>query len=154
MLAFVALDTFYQLAFTIDVFGISKYNESRLTGPLHDKPSKVGTYVMRLMFLALIPLVFWAASKRRNVLPKLAAIAAICLGVTAVQISGERMAFLLALFGLALAGLLIPGAKRLLLAVFLVAGIVVAGLFAVNETVGERLQRVVQRRARRRAAQW
>ncbi|MEE8274324.1 MAG: hypothetical protein V3R88_06600, partial [Alphaproteobacteria bacterium] len=138
VLVFVALDTFYQFVFATDVFGISKYNESRLTGPIGDKPGKVGTYLMRLMFPALIPLVFWAASKRRNVLPKLAAIAAICLGVTAVQISGERMAFLLALFGLVLAGLLIPGVKRLFLAVFLVAGIVVAGLFAVNETVFER----------------
>ena len=138
VLAFVALDTFYQLAFTTDVFGIDRFSPNRLTGPIGDKPGKVGTYLMRLMFPALIPLVFWAASKRRNVLPKLAAIAAICLGVTAVQISGERMAFLLALFGLVLAGLLIPGAKRLLLAVLLVAGISVVALFAVNKTVFDR----------------
>ncbi len=138
VLAFVAADTFFQFYFSQDVFGISKYSSDRLTGPLRDPPPKVGAYVLRLMFPVLVALMFWAATNRRSLIANISAIAAVCLGVTTILISGERMPFILALFGLGMALILVPGMKRALLAATLAVGLSVAGFFAFSETVSNR----------------
>ena len=138
VLAFVAADTFFQFFFSYDVFGIPKYSDSRLTGPMHELPPKVGVLVTRLMFPVLIALVFWAATNRRSVLANVSAAAAVCVGISTVLISGERMAFLLALFGLGVALLLMPATKRVVLAAVLAAGLSVAALFTFSETVANR----------------
>ncbi len=138
VLAFVVADTFFQFYFSQDMFGLSQYSGGRLTGPLHELPPKVGAYVLRLMFPILVALMFWAATNRKSVIANISAIAAVCLGVTTVLISGERMPFILALFGLGVMLILIPGMKRVLLAAILAVGLSAAGFFALSETVSKR----------------
>ena len=137
VLAFVVVDTILQFYSSKDIFGFSKYSDNRLTGPMRELPPKVGVFVLRLMFPVVLALVVWAASERRNLLANVSAVVAVCAGVTAVLISGERMPFILALFGLAIAAFLIP-TKRILIAAVLVAGLSVTGIFAASETVFSR----------------
>ena len=92
-----------------------------------------GQYRSRYPILTVLP-----SDPDPEWLPKAAVVAAVCLGITAIQITGERMAFLLSLIGLAVAGLLAPGTKRFLLVTLVIAGVAVAGLFAANKTVFER----------------
>ncbi len=41
VLAFVVADTFFQFYFSRDIFGIAKFTDNRLTGPMHELPPKV-----------------------------------------------------------------------------------------------------------------
>jgi len=135
---FVAADTVFQFVFSYDIFGIPQVSIDRMTGPLTELPPKVGVYIMRLMYPALVALMFWAAAGGRGLLAKITAIAAVCAGVTTVLITGERMAFLLALFGLGVTVVLVPAMRRTMLVAVLAVGLTVAGVFAVKPSVTAR----------------
>ncbi len=135
---FVAADTVFQYVFAYDIFGIPEYTTTRMTGPMVELPPKVGVLIMRLMYPVLVWVMFWAVASGRGTMAKVAAIAAICAGVTSVLIAGERMAFLLALFGLGVTFLLAPAIRRSFLVALLAVGISVAGLFAFKPSVIER----------------
>ncbi len=109
-----------------------------MTGPMPELPPKVGVYIMRLMYPVLIWVMFWAAAGGKGLLAKITAIAAICAGVTTVLITGERMAFLLALFGLGVTVVLVPAMRRAMLVAVLAAGLCVAGVFALKPSVTDR----------------
>ena len=135
---FVAADTVFQFVFSYDIFGIPQVSIDRMTGPMTELPPKVGVYIMRLMYPALVALMFWAAAGGKGLLAKITAIAAICAGVTTVLITGERMAFLLALFGLGVTVVLVPAMRRTMLVAVLAAGLTVAGMFALKPSVTDR----------------
>ncbi|MCH7711210.1 MAG: O-antigen ligase family protein, partial [Proteobacteria bacterium] len=135
---FVAADTVFQFVFSYDIFGIPQYSFDRLTGPMVELPPKVGVYIMRLMYPVLVWVMFWAVAGGRGLIAKVTAIAAIAAGVTTVLITGERMAFLLAVFGLAVMIVLVPAIRRTSLVALLAAGLCVAGAFALNPTVADR----------------
>ena len=137
VLAFVVADMFFQFIFSQDIFGFPTYSDNRLTGPMPELPPKVGVYVLRLMFPVLLALLFWAAAERRHVAAKIAAVAAVCAAITAILISGERMPFILALLGFAIAVLLLP-ARRIVIAAVLAAGLSVATVAALSENVFSR----------------
>ena len=135
---FVAADTIFQFVFSYDIFGIPEFNRVRMTGPMTELPPKVGIYIMRLMYPVLVAVMFWAAADGRGLMAKVTAIAAICAGVTTVLITGERMAFLLALFGLGVIVVLVPAIRRASLVALLAAGLSVAGMFAFKPSVADR----------------
>jgi O-antigen ligase len=137
-IGFVAADTIFQYVFSYDIFGIEEYSKVRMTGPMVELPPKVGVYMMRLMYPVLIAVMFWAAASGRGSIAKVTAIAAICAGVTVVMITGERMPFLLALFGLGVSVLLVPAMRRIFLVALLAVGLSVAGLFALKPSVTDR----------------
>lgn len=106
-LAFVAADTILQYFHGVDLLGHSWFNPSRLTGPFTHP--KVGVYMMRLLFPSILGLWAWGTLRagRRWI--------AVSLGVlvtVAVFLSGERMAFILVLFGLFLTALTWIGLPR------------------------------------------
>jgi len=135
---FVAADTIFQFVFSYDIFGIAEFTRVRMTGPMVELPPKVGVYIMRLMYPVLIWGMFWAATGGRGLIAKVTAIAAISAGVTTVMISGERMAFLLAFFGLGVTIVLVPAIRRASLVALLAAGLCVAGVFALKPSVTDR----------------
>ncbi len=135
---FVAADTIFQFVFSYDIFGILEFSGGRMTGPMTELPPKVGVYIMRLMYPVLVAVMFWAAAGGRGLIAKVTAIAAICAGVTTVLITGERMAFLLALFGLGVTVVLVPAMRRTMLVAVLAAGLTVAGMFALKPSVTDR----------------
>ncbi len=135
---FVAADTVFQYVYSYDIFGIPEYTTTRMTGPMVELPPKVGVFIMRLMYPALVWVMFWAAASGRGSIAKVTAIAAICAGVTSVLIAGERMAFLLALFGLGVIFLLAPSMRRTFLMALLAVGLSIGAMFALKPSVIER----------------
>jgi O-antigen ligase len=81
---------------------------------------------------------FWAVAGGRGSIAKVTAIAAVSFGVTTVLITGERMPFLLAFFGLAVIIVLVPAIRRTSLVALLAAGLCAAGTFALKPTVADR----------------
>ena len=135
LLVFIAADTVYQFFFTVDIFGIPTYEgTTRLTGPMHELPPKVGMFMMRLMFPVLLAVVCWAAILRRDVGSTIVAIGAVGAGILVVMITGERSAFLLSLFGVVVSAFILPGMKRLLIAAALVIGLLVSGVAVVSQS--------------------
>lgn len=135
LVAFVVADMIYQFFGTTDIFGIEKFESNRLTGPMHELPPKVGMFVIRLMFPVVLAIVCWATLIRRDLGAGIVAIGAVGIGVSAVLISGERMAILLALLGLVVSVAVLPASKRVLIAAALAVGIFTAAIVAVSDTV-------------------
>lgn len=91
-LAFIMLDTFWQLQMGKDIFGIAKYSANRLTGPL--RGPVVGAISLRLFYLALVGLMLGSALRNER-MRVLAGCAWLALGLAFAFVTGERMTFLL-----------------------------------------------------------
>jgi hypothetical protein len=127
--AFVAGDTWLQYLTGTDLFGHPRPEPERLSGPFDGL--RPGSYITRMMFPALLGIFVWRAWPRPWV--KGALLVLLLLTVGAVFVSGERMALLLALGGLALAAVLQKGAlRRLLLGSLVLAAVAVAALALVD----------------------
>ncbi|NTU77637.1 MAG: hypothetical protein HGA90_07505 [Alphaproteobacteria bacterium] len=104
-LVFVACDTLLQYVVGQDLFGNPISDAHRLTGPFPKK--MVGIYLARLAFLPLIPVFAAAVAARRKGLIAVVGGAGLVVFL-AVLLSGERMATLSLLLGLALLPFLTP----------------------------------------------
>jgi len=106
-LTLVAADTVLQYFHGVDLLGHSWFSPIRLTGPFTHP--KVGAYMMRLLFPAALGLWSWGALApgRRWLSVPIGA-----LVTFAVFLSGERMAFILTLFGMFLTAMVWVGLRR------------------------------------------
>lgn len=131
MLIFVAVDAWWQYFTGFDFFNHPRPSDTRLTGPFDDL--RVGTYLVKLMFPALLGFAAWHAGKNTSTGFKLFLGGSALLVIGAVFVSGERMAFLLLILGLCLAAVLQKGALRAAVAGVLVLGAVGVGGVAVMD---------------------
>ena len=131
MLVFVAVDAWWQYFTGFDFFNHPRPSDTRLTGPFDDL--RVGTYLVKLMFPALLGFAAWHAGKNTSASFKLFLGGSALLVIGAVFVSGERMAFLLLMLGLCLAAVLQKGALRAAVAGVLVLGAVGVGGVAVMD---------------------
>jgi len=103
VILFTALDTYLQYFYGTEIFGheIDLQNEVRLTGPFPSKPGDqeqiVGSYITTFLFIALAFIIY---STHKNKYFKYTIFASFLIFYFAILISGERMAFILANFGL------------------------------------------------------
>ena len=131
MLVFVAVDAWWQYFIGFDFFLHPRPSETRLTGPFDDL--RVGTYLVKLMFPALLGFAVWRIGEQANLGVKLFLGGAALIVIGAVFVSGERMAFLLLVLGLFLAAVLQKGALRAAVAGVLVLGTVGVGMVAMAD---------------------
>lgn len=131
MLVFVAVDAWWQYFIGFDFFLHPRPSETRLTGPFDDL--RVGTYLVKLMFPALLGFAVWRIGEQANLGFKLFLGGAALIVIGAVFVSGERMAFLLLVLGLFLAAVLQKGALRAAVAGVLVLGTVGVGMVAMAD---------------------
>lgn len=131
MLIFVAVDAWWQYFTGFDFLGHPRPGETRLTGPFDDL--RVGTYLVKLMFPALLGFAAWRMGEALSARLKLFLGIAVLVVIGAVFVSGERMAFLLLVFGLFLAAILQKGALRAAVAGVLVLGTVGIGVVAMAD---------------------
>lgn len=115
VLALVVLDTWVQFLAGSDLLGKPPTESGRLTGPFDDP--RVGTWTMRLFLPVAFGLLGLGLQRRRPALAAALWLGFVLAAAGAVAVSGERMATLLTLLGLAFgAWLLRGGPRRLLLA--------------------------------------
>ena len=131
MLVFVAVDAWWQYFTGWDFFQHPRPSENRLTGPFDDL--RVGTYLTKLMFPALLCFAAWRMGSNGGTGFKWFLGIATLVVIGAVFVSGERMAFLLLVFGLCLAAVLQKGALRAAVAGVLVLGTVGIGVVAMAD---------------------
>lgn len=94
-ISFIVLDTFWQFKFGTDIFGIPKFDPTRLTGPLRNPV--VGNMTLRVLFIGLygISLIqFFNKSNRREFTTIMLLILVTLLFVFT---TGERMSFVSAI---------------------------------------------------------
>jgi O-antigen ligase len=128
-LVFVAFDTLLQYFHGSDVLGNPRWGTERLTS-VFERP-RVGIFITKLMFPAVFGAFAWHAWRRGRLWPSMAFAGLVLLLLTAIFLSGERMALLLALLGLTLGALLQKGMLRVLVAGALSLGIVTSVILAL-----------------------
>ena len=122
VLVFTAFDALLQYFHGSDVFGNPIWQPERLTA-MFERP-RVGIFITKLMFPVVFGVFAWDARRRLRWLPGAVFAGLVLLLLCAIYLSGERMALLLALFGLALGALLQRGTLRTLVAGALSLGMV------------------------------
>lgn len=97
---FVVLDTSWQYVFDVDWFGIERFSEARLTGPFRNPVP--GTLMLRLWFIGLFVVLFWhwLQTKPQRQIMAIPLMLFVAIGFT--FITGERMALLLLMMGMAI----------------------------------------------------
>lgn len=131
MMAFVAVDAWWQYFTGLDFFGHKRPSEPRLTGPFDDQ--RVGIYLAKLLFPALLGFAVWRTWRRGDLGFKLLLGSVTLMVIGAIFVSGERMAFLLVVFGLLLTTVLQKGALRAAVAGVFIMGAVGAGVLAMAD---------------------
>ena len=131
--AFATTDTLIQYFLGTDIFGHPWYSANRLTGPL--KSPKIGIILTWVSF----PVILFAARYTMNKMAPLygrifAAISIISIFIT-VLLSGERMAFLLMLLGLACSVLIYPKIRKSIFFISSIITICIVGIFLADKTV-------------------
>lgn len=129
VVVFVALDVWLQYFTGSDLFGKPRPSEQRLSGPFDGL--RAGIFIAKLMFPVILGAFVWQVWQRPRA--RLALVAVTLLIVGAIFVSGERMALLLALFGLVLAVIVERGAPRRLLAGMLIFAAVCVIVLAVAD---------------------
>lgn len=131
MLVFVAVDAWWQYFTGFDFLGHPRPGETRLTGPFDDL--RVGTYLLKLMFPALLGFAMWRIGEQASIGFKLFLGGTALVVIGAVFVSGERMAFLLLVLGLCVAAVLQKGTLRAAVVGVLVLGGVGVGVVAMAD---------------------
>jgi len=129
VVTFVAADVWLQYATGTDLFGHQRPSDERLSGPFDGL--RAGIFIAKLMFPVVLGAFLWQAWQRPA--KKLLLVALTALMVGAVFVSGERMALLLSLAGLALAVLLQRGAARRLLGAVMVCAVMSVVVLALAD---------------------
>ena len=136
-LTFIALDTWWQYFFRVDIFGYLPLQGDRLTGPFRTNNSVPGIFLARLTFILLyIGIIF---SRFNDPKKKISLVLFILTAMlVTVFITGERMALILALSGsiISLAALYLefPNYRKIIsLGCFLLLSFV--AVFAFNFTM-------------------
>ena len=132
---FIVFDVFYQYCAGADLFG-RKPKGVRLTGPFSDL--RAGGMLLWMSFPVLV---WFAGGKIIEAKPFLsrALSSLVIVGcVAAIFVSGERMALLMALFGLSLVVVLSPMKKSVLVAASLLGLAFVVALGITNQKIVER----------------
>src|SRR3569623_518826 len=125
----VAADVWLQFATCTDLFGHQRPSDERLAGPFDGL--RAGIFIAKLMFPVVLGAFLWQAWQRPA--KKLLLVALTALMVGEVFVSGERMALLLSLAGLALAVLLQRGAARRLLGAVMVCAVMSVVVLALAD---------------------
>src|SRR3569832_1038199 len=129
VVTFVAADVWLQYATGTDLFGHQRPSDERLSGPFDGL--RAGIFIAKLMFPVVLGAFLWQAWQRPA--KKLLLVALTALMVGAVFVSGERMALLLSLAGLALVVLLQRGAARRLLGAVMVCAVMSVVVLALAD---------------------
>jgi O-antigen ligase len=122
VLVFTSLDALLQYIHGTDIFGHSRFGPERLTA-MFDRP-KVGIFIAKLMFPAVFGVFAWHSWRRGRLAPSVAFAGLVLLLITAIFLSGERMALLLALLGLVIGAVLQKGSLRIIVGGALSLGLV------------------------------
>jgi O-antigen ligase len=122
VLVFTSFDALLQYVHGSDIFGHPRWSTERLTA-MFDRP-KVGIFLTKLMFPAVFGAFAWHSWRRGRLMPSLAFAGLVLLLMTAIFVSGERMALLLALLGLVMGAVLQKGPLRILVGGTLSLGLV------------------------------
>ncbi|MDC1011343.1 O-antigen ligase family protein [Methylophilaceae bacterium] len=93
VLIFLIFDIWYQFFLGTDIFGFTKYSETRLTGPLRNNPV-IGIFIAKYLFILLSSLLIFKVFKNKR-MRFIYTITIILLGFTSVFITGERMTLIL-----------------------------------------------------------
>lgn len=131
MVALVAVDAWWQYFTGVDFLGHQRPSEPRLTGPFNDQ--RVGIYLTKLLFPALLGFAGWWAWKRGAFGSKLLLAGITLMVIGAIFVSGERMAFLLVVFGLFLTVVLQKDALRAAVAGMFIVSVVGTGVLALAD---------------------
>ncbi len=131
MLVFVAVDAWWQYFTGFDFLQNPRPSETRLTGPFDDL--RVGTYLLKLMFPALLGFAMWRMGEKASVGVKLFLGGTALVVIGAVFVSGERMAFLLLVLGLFVAAVMQKGTLRVAVVGVLFLGGVGVGVVAMAD---------------------
>jgi len=126
-LVLTAIDSLIQYFHGVDLFGHPRWGPERLSA-MFDRP-RVGIFIVKLMFPAVFGAFAWRAWRQGRLRPALGFAGLVLLLLSAIFLSGERMALLLALLGLVLGALLQRGPLRAL--VVGAASLGIAGMIAL-----------------------
>lgn len=132
-LAFVIADCLLQYLTGRDLFGHAPANRFRLTGPFGDP--RPGTFISYLCMPVVAVGWAWAAGRRDRIV---AALAASALTAMVLVMIGERTALLMYLVGLGMVALLLPPARRPLIATGLIAVLVLVAVLATQPALQRR----------------
>lgn len=135
VVGFIVIDVFIQYFTGEDLFG-KQIVRDRLTGPFSDV--RVGSVLMMLAF----PVVCWALTNQvfnaRMVYCRILGLVVTIAFIGAVFVSGERMAFIMTVFGLCIAIFLLPNQKKLGLMLLAIMAVLFASLSLFNPKILER----------------
>jgi len=133
---YVAGQSLWQFATGRNLFGDPRWVDGELTGPFNG-PRAAPTFV-RAMFPAMLPAVAGLYSSPKP-LRRLAAGSVLVVGVAVVVLIGQRMPVLLAGLGLLVTGLLLPGARGLVVVAVVAAGALIGASAVVSPPTFYRL---------------
>lgn len=128
ILVYTSLDALLQYFHGSDVFGDPRWSTERLTA-MFERP-RVGIFITKLMFPVVFGAFAWHGWRRGRMWPSIGFAALVLLLLSAIYLSGERMALLLALFGLSLGAVLQKGPLRILVVAVMSLGI--AGMVVLS----------------------
>ncbi|MEJ2650335.1 MAG: O-antigen ligase family protein [Gammaproteobacteria bacterium] len=122
ILIYTSLDALLQYFHGSDIFGDPRWSPERLTA-MFERP-RVGIFITKLMFPVVFGAFAWHGWRRGRLWPSIGFAGLVLLLLSAIFLSGERMALLLALLGLTLGAVLQKGPLRILVATVMSLGIV------------------------------
>lgn len=93
VLSFIIFDVWYQFIIGSDIFGFTKYADTRLTGPFRQNPV-VGIFITKYLYIVLTSLLIFKVFENKKINSIYTAFL-ILMGFSAVFITGERMSLIL-----------------------------------------------------------
>ncbi len=132
---FVIVDIYLQYFLGQDLLGHVPINE-RLTGPFTDV--RVGSVLLMMVFPVICWLFIYQGFKQRPLLNQLIGLGFAMLVVSAIFLTGERMVFILCLFGLVVAVFVLPNQKKIGLFLIGALTLFVLTMSVVNPNIVER----------------
>lgn len=132
---FIVFDTYLQYFAGYDILGHVPIND-RLTGPFNDV--RVGSVLLVMMFPVLCWLLTYEIFKHRPLINTLIGLAFSLLVIGAIFVTGERMVFILCLFGLFIASFVLPGCKKISLILLIALVMFVGVMNLINPKIVER----------------
>jgi len=132
---FVIFDIYLQYFIGQDILGHVPIDD-RLTGPFSDV--RVGNMLLLMAFPVVCWLLAYQGFKQRPLLNRLVGLGFAMLVIGAIFVTGERMVFILCLFGLIVAMLTLPNQKKVGLCLIGLLALFVTAMSLINPKTVER----------------
>ena len=133
---YIAAQTWLQLTTGRDVQGYRRHGDGELTGPFQNP--RAAQPLSRLLFPVLLPRVASLLARRRWT-STAAAVALTIAGVGTVVLIGQRMPFLMTVFGLVVSGLMLRRLRAVVAASIVAGGVLLAASAVVSPPTFYRL---------------